>query len=72
MDTSSDESPAGNPPAKLMLLGEQPTIGQSVGDWFVERGKYTPLRLTMEERKLLRLLEAALGLPLYFFTFSVL
>ncbi|KIY52316.1 hypothetical protein FISHEDRAFT_70004 [Fistulina hepatica ATCC 64428] len=32
----------------------------SVGDWFVERAKYIPVRLTLAERKLLRLLEAAL------------
>ncbi|KAJ3340333.1 hypothetical protein HDU93_007174, partial [Gonapodya sp. JEL0774] len=30
------------------------------GEWFVERAKYIPLRLTLEERKYLRLLEAAL------------
>lgn len=43
------------------LMGAQPTIGESVGEWYVERSKYTPLRLTMAERKLLRLLEAAVG-----------
>ena len=43
------------------LMGAQSAIGESVGEWYVERSKYTPLRLTMAERKLLRLLEAAVG-----------
>jgi len=47
---------------KTTLLGAQPAIGENVGDWFIERAKYTPVRLTLEERKLLRLLEAALGM----------
>ncbi|KAJ3416703.1 hypothetical protein HDV05_000533 [Chytridiales sp. JEL 0842] len=35
------------------------------GDWFLERAKYIPLRLTLEERKYLRLLEAALNVSEY-------
>ncbi|TFK66561.1 hypothetical protein BDN72DRAFT_823216 [Pluteus cervinus] len=42
------------------VLSAQPAIGSKVGEWFVERSKYIPLRLTLVERKYLRLLEAAL------------
>ncbi|CAI2196236.1 16433_t:CDS:10, partial [Funneliformis geosporum] len=37
----------------------------SFGDWIEDRARYIPLRLTMEERKLLRLLEAALNVSEY-------
>ncbi|EKM59771.1 uncharacterized protein PHACADRAFT_192148 [Phanerochaete carnosa HHB-10118-sp] len=43
----------------------QPTAGDSVGEWFVERAKYIPVRLTLGERKYLRLLEAALNVSEY-------
>ncbi|KAJ3719490.1 hypothetical protein C8R42DRAFT_609835 [Lentinula raphanica] len=45
--------------------GAQPAIGSSVGDWFVERSRFIPLRLTLGERKYLRLLEAALSVSEY-------
>ena len=52
--------------AKLALeLEPQPVIGGSVGEWFVERSKYIPMRLTLVERKYLRLLEAALSVSEY-------
>jgi len=38
---------------------------QEVGNWYVERTKYIPLRLTYEERKYLRLLEATLNVSEY-------
>ncbi|EIN10990.1 hypothetical protein PUNSTDRAFT_142865 [Punctularia strigosozonata HHB-11173 SS5] len=41
-------------------LGAQPEVGSKVGEWFVERSKFIPVRLTLSERKYLRLLEAAL------------
>ncbi|PFH51346.1 hypothetical protein AMATHDRAFT_59428 [Amanita thiersii Skay4041] len=47
------------------VLGPQPAIGSSVGDWFFERSKYIPMRLTLGERKYLRLLEAALTVSEY-------
>jgi len=38
---------------------------QEVGNWYIERTKYIPLRLTYEERKYLRLLEATLNVSEY-------
>lgn len=43
----------------------QPAIGEAVGEWFVNRAKYIPVRLTLSERKYLRLLEAALQVSEY-------
>ncbi|KAG6850643.1 hypothetical protein H0H93_010835 [Arthromyces matolae] len=51
------------PPSEI--IGAQPAVGASVGEWFVERSKYIPLRLTLGERKYLRLLEAALNVSEY-------
>ncbi|EJF62276.1 hypothetical protein DICSQDRAFT_58739 [Dichomitus squalens LYAD-421 SS1] len=48
-----------------IVLSSQPTPGSSVGEWFVERSKYIPMRLTLSERKFLRLLEAALNVSEY-------
>lgn len=47
------------------VLSSQPAIGAKVGEWFVERAKFIPLRLTLNERKFLRLLEAALSVSEY-------
>lgn len=38
---------------------------QEVGTWYIERTKYIPLRLSYEERKYLRLLEATLNVSEY-------
>ena len=40
-------------------------IQQQDSNYFLERSKYIPLRLTLEERKYLRLLEAALNVSEY-------
>lgn len=45
--------------------GLAPKPGAPVGEWFVERAKFIPLRLTLSERKYLRLLEAALQVSEY-------
>lgn len=45
--------------------GAQPAVGADVGEWFVERAKYIPIRLGLAERKYLRLLEAALSVSEY-------
>jgi hypothetical protein len=47
------------------VLNAQPTPGANVGEWFIERSKYIPLRLTLIERKYLRLLDAALSVSEY-------
>lgn len=47
------------------LSGMQPAVGDAVGDFFVERAKFIPLRLTMGERKYLRLLEATMTVSEY-------
>ncbi len=43
----------------------QPVIKGNVGDWFKERSKFIPVRLTLSERKFLRLLESALNVSEY-------
>lgn len=48
-----------------IVLESQPAAENSVGEWFVERAKYIPVRLTLGERKYLRLLEAALNVSEY-------
>ncbi|KAJ8515796.1 hypothetical protein ONZ45_g6835 [Pleurotus djamor] len=48
-----------------IVHGAQPALGADVGEWFVERAKFIPLRLTLGERKYLRLLEAALNVSEY-------
>jgi len=64
MDDDEDESDV-VPSSSAIVLGAQPDVGDSVGEWFVERAKYIPLRLTLGERKYLRLLEAALHVSEY-------
>ena len=52
-------------PASKPSPSAAPEIGSSVGDWYLERAKYIPLRLALPERKYLRLLEAALNVSEY-------
>ena len=52
-------------PISDLVLSSQPALGSDPGEWFVERTKYIPLRLTLAERKYLRLLEAALQVSEY-------
>ena len=56
-----------SPPPKPaeVALEVQPAAGEHVGEWFVERAKYIPVRLSLSERKFLRLLEAALNVSEY-------
>ena len=53
------------PGALADVLGAQPAVGHHVNEWFIERAKFIPLRLTLPERKYLRLVEAALTVSEY-------
>ncbi|KAH9020777.1 hypothetical protein EDB84DRAFT_1275255 [Lactarius hengduanensis] len=52
-------------PISDIVLSSQPALGSDPGEWFVERSKYIPIRLTLGERKYLRLLDAALQVSEY-------
>jgi hypothetical protein len=52
-------------PTSYIVLSSQPALGSDPGEWFVERAKYIPLRLTLAERKYLRLLDAAMQVSEY-------
>jgi hypothetical protein len=52
-------------PIPDIVLSSQPALGSDPGEWFVERAKYIPLRLTFVERKFLRLLDAAMQVSEY-------
>lgn len=64
-DEELDQIAAGIPAVSTNGLGVQPAIGSKVGEWFVGRSKYIPLRLSLGERKFLRLLDAALQVSEY-------
>jgi len=62
---SDEELERASQAKRTLELEPQPVIGGSIGEWFVERSKYIPMRLTLTERKYLRLLEAALNVSEY-------
>jgi len=64
-DEELEQIAAGMPTISTNGRGAQPAIGSNVGEWFVERSKYIPLRLSLGERKFLRLLDAALQVSDY-------
>jgi hypothetical protein len=53
------------PGSFINALAVQPVVGAHVNEWFIERAKFIPLRLTLPERKFLRLVEAALTVSEY-------
>jgi hypothetical protein len=57
--------PPTSEPISAIVLSSQPALGSDPGEWFVERTKCIPLRLTLWERKYLRLLDAALQVSEY-------
>jgi hypothetical protein len=75
MDVEVDHSPNDSddedwerviPGPSAEVVGSQlPAVGAKVGEWFVERTQHIPLRLAINERKYLRLLEAALSVSEY-------
>ena len=65
---AEDLSEAAAPPSEPIsdiVLSAQPSLGSDPGEWFVERAKFIPLRLTFGERKYLRLLDASLQVSEY-------
>jgi len=71
--SASSRSAAGGPivlPSRAMqsslVSGPGPTLRNGLpADWFLQRAQFIPLRLTLEERKYLRLLESALNVSMY-------
>jgi hypothetical protein len=62
----AEPAPASEVMGGLEEAREQHQSGvKHIGEWFVERAKYIPLRLSYEERKYLRLLEATLNVSEY-------
>lgn len=57
--------PSTTKPATKSSPSIAPEVGSTVGDWYLERAKFIPMRLTLPERKFLRLLEAALNVSEY-------
>ena len=55
-DETEDVAEAAPPSAPIsdIVLRSQPALGSDPGEWFVERARYIPLRLTLGERKYLR------------------
>ena len=64
-EADSSDSDDIEPSVAIDVSSTQPIIGSQVGEWFVERAKFIPLRLSLSERKYLRLLEAALTVSEY-------
>jgi len=64
-DFEETAPPPSAPTVSDIVLSSQPALGSDPGEWFIERAKFIPLRLTFGERKFLRLLDAALQVSEY-------
>jgi hypothetical protein len=66
-DSDDESEPEGTSVSQAPpeVASYSPAIGTPPGEWFVQRSKYIPLRLTLSERKYLRLLDAALQVSEY-------
>ncbi|KAK9465731.1 hypothetical protein V1512DRAFT_265260 [Lipomyces arxii] len=62
IEPSSPTPSLSSPPEPVIIVSEG---SSSYGTWLTERCKFIPVRLTVSERKLLRLLEAALNVSEY-------
>jgi Protein of unknown function (DUF2009) len=68
MNVEEDETPDEESESIMDVpvpISNQPTPESTVGEWFVDRSKFIPMRLTLSERKYLRLLEAAIHVSEY-------
>ncbi|KAF9534128.1 hypothetical protein CPB83DRAFT_843724 [Crepidotus variabilis] len=64
-DSNDEEWERVLPGNNVKISGAGPIVGAKVGEWFVDRAKFIPLRLNIPERKFLRLVEAALTVSEY-------
>lgn len=65
IDENSDEELEDVGTASVLPTRSSTKVESTVGEWFVDRSKFIPMRLTLGERKFLRLLEAALNVSEY-------
>ncbi|KZT50877.1 hypothetical protein CALCODRAFT_504207 [Calocera cornea HHB12733] len=64
-DETEDDMSTDAPESSTALLPAPIADPKTAGDYYLQRAKYIPVRLTLTERKYLRLLEAALSVSEY-------
>jgi len=65
VDEHSDEESQRATTTSVPTGSSSKELDSTVGEWFVDRSKFIPMRLALGERKYLRLLEAALNVSEY-------